>query len=34
MLLGLEVVLDKFNIEFRQANEEIIFTKREDVLAL
>ncbi len=34
MLLGREVVFDKFNIEFRQADEEIIFTKREDALAL
>ncbi len=34
MLLGREVVFDKFSIEFRQADEEIIFTKREDVLAL
>ena len=29
MLLGREVVFDKFNIEFRQAEEEIIFTWRE-----
>ena len=29
MLLGREVVFDKFNIEFRQASEEIIFTWRE-----
>ena len=29
MLLGREVVFDKFNIEFRQADEEIIFTWRE-----
>jgi hypothetical protein len=28
-LLGREVVLDKFNIEFRQAEEQIIFTWRE-----
>lgn len=34
MLLGREVVFDKFNIEFRQADEEIIFTKREDAIAL
>ena len=34
MLLGREVVFDKFNIEFRQADEDIIFTKREDALAL
>jgi Family of unknown function (DUF5678)/Aspartyl protease len=34
LLLGREVVFDKFNIEFRQADEEIIFTKREDALAL
>ena len=25
MILGREVVFDKFNIEFRQADEEIIF---------
>lgn len=30
MLLGREVVFDKFNIEFRQADEQIIFTWRED----
>ena len=30
MLLGREVVFDKFNIEFRQAEEQIIFTWRED----
>ncbi len=29
LLLGREVVFDKFNIEFRQAEEEIIFTWRE-----
>ena len=34
MLLGREVVFDKFNIEFRQADEEIIFTKREDAPTL
>jgi Family of unknown function (DUF5678)/Aspartyl protease len=34
MLLGREVVFDRFNIEFRQADEEIIFTKREDVPTL
>lgn len=34
LLLGREVVFDKFNIEFRQADEEIIFTRREDALAL
>jgi Family of unknown function (DUF5678)/Aspartyl protease len=34
MLLGREVVFDKFNIEFRQADEEIIFTRREDAIAL
>lgn len=28
MLLGREVVFDKFNIEFRQADEQIIFTWR------
>lgn len=31
LLLGREVVFDKFNIEFRQADEEIIFTLREDL---
>jgi hypothetical protein len=30
MLLGREVVFDKFNIEFRQADEQIIFTWRGD----
>ncbi|MTJ52083.1 hypothetical protein FJR38_05050 [Anabaena sp. UHCC 0253] len=30
LLLGREVVFDKFNIEFRQAEEKIIFTWRED----
>ncbi|HEY9874384.1 MAG TPA: retropepsin-like domain-containing protein [Candidatus Obscuribacterales bacterium] len=30
LLLGREVVFDKFNIEFRQAEEQIIFTWRED----
>lgn len=30
MLLGREVVFDRFNIEFRQAEEKIIFTWRED----
>jgi len=30
LLLGREVVFDKFNIEFRQADEQIIFTWRED----
>ncbi len=30
MLLGREVVFDKFNIEFRQAEEEIIFSWREE----
>ena len=34
MLLGREVVFDKFNVEFRQADEEIIFTKREDAPTL
>ncbi len=29
LLLGREVVFDKFNIEFRQADEQIIFTWRE-----
>ena len=29
LLLGREVVFDLFNIEFRQPDEEIIFTKRE-----
>lgn len=29
LLLGREVVFDKFNIEFRQAEEQIIFTWRE-----
>ncbi|MCW5313795.1 hypothetical protein GTQ43_08240 [Nostoc sp. KVJ3] len=30
LLLGREVVFDKFNIEFRQAEEQIIFTWRRD----
>lgn len=30
LLLGREVVFDKFNIEFRQADEQIIFTWREN----
>lgn len=30
MLLGREVVFDKFNIEFRQGDEQIIFTWRGD----
>ncbi|MBD2776587.1 retropepsin-like domain-containing protein [Iningainema tapete] len=30
MLLGREVVFDKFNIEFKQADEQIIFTWREE----
>lgn len=30
LLLGREVVFDKFNIEFRQADEQIIFKWRED----
>jgi Family of unknown function (DUF5678)/Aspartyl protease len=30
LLLGREVVFDKFNIEFKQAEEQIIFTWRED----
>ncbi len=30
MIMGREVVFDKFNIEFRQAEERIIFTWRED----
>jgi hypothetical protein len=30
MILGREVVFDKFNIEFRQADEQIIFTWRGD----
>lgn len=29
LLLGREVIFDKFNIEFRQADEQIIFTWRE-----
>jgi Aspartyl protease len=33
MLLGREVVFDRFNIEFRQADEEIIFTRRENAMA-
>ncbi|MBW4510958.1 MAG: retropepsin-like domain-containing protein [Scytonematopsis contorta HA4267-MV1] len=32
LLLGREVVFDKFNIEFRQAEERIIFTYREDIV--
>ncbi|MBW4671843.1 MAG: retropepsin-like domain-containing protein [Cyanomargarita calcarea GSE-NOS-MK-12-04C] len=31
LLLGREIVFDKFNIEFRQAEEQIIFTWREDL---
>lgn len=31
LLLGREVVFDKFNIEFRQADEQIIFTWRENL---
>ena len=31
LLLGREVVFDKFNIEFRQAEEKIIFTWRKDL---
>jgi hypothetical protein len=34
MLLGREVVFDKFNVEFGQTDEEIIFTRREDVPTL
>jgi hypothetical protein len=30
LLLGREVVFDRFNIEFRQADEQIIFTWRMD----
>lgn len=30
LLLGREIVFDKFNIEFRQADEQIIFTWREE----
>ncbi|WP_138503137.1 retropepsin-like domain-containing protein [Nostoc sp. PA-18-2419] len=30
LLLGREIVFDKFNIEFRQADEQIIFTWRKD----
>ncbi len=30
LILGREVVFDRFNIEFRQADEEIIFTWRSD----
>ena len=30
LFLGREVVFDKFNIEFRQADEQIIFTWREE----
>ncbi|MBW4634000.1 MAG: retropepsin-like domain-containing protein [Iphinoe sp. HA4291-MV1] len=31
LLLGREIVFDKFNIEFRQADEQIIFKWREDL---
>lgn len=31
LLLGREVVFDRFNIEFRQADEQIIFTWREKI---
>jgi hypothetical protein len=31
LLLGREVVFDKFNIEFRQADEQIIFTWRNNL---
>jgi hypothetical protein len=34
LLLGREVVFDKFNIEFRQGDEQIIFTWREDLNSL
>lgn len=30
LLLGREVVFDRFNIEFRQAEEQVLFTWRED----
>ena len=30
LLLGREVVFDKFNIEFRQADEQLILTWRDD----
>ena len=30
LLLGREVVFDKFNIEFKQADEQIIFTWRRE----
>ncbi|WP_166482699.1 hypothetical protein [Scytonema sp. UIC 10036] len=32
LLLGREVVFDKFDIEFRQADEKILFKWREDCL--
>lgn len=32
LLLGREVVFDKFNIEFRPADEQIIFTWRKDLI--
>lgn len=31
LLLGREIVFDKFNIEFRQADEQVIFTWRSDL---
>ncbi len=33
LLLGREVVFDRFNIEFRQAEEQVLFTWREDFLS-
>ncbi len=33
MIIGREIVFDMFDIEFKQADEEIIFRKREDYIA-
>ena len=30
LLLGREVVFDRFNVEFRQADEKVIFTYRNE----
>lgn len=34
MIIGREIVFDMFDIEFKQADEEIIFRKREGNIAL
>ena len=33
MIIGREIVFDMFDIEFKQADEDIIFRKREDYVA-